>query len=333
MKKIISIIIPVLNEEKYIDGCIDSIIDFDYPKENLEIIFVDGNSTDKTVEIITSYQDKYKYIKILNNNKKIVPISMNIGIKESRGEYIVRLDAHAIYPKNYISELLKWSKKLDADNVGAVCLTEIKSNTNIAKAIKFVMSDKFGVGNSLFRVGTDDVKEVDTVPFGFYKREVFKKNGFYNEQLDRVQDLEFNKRLKNNGGKIFLVPEISCTYFPRETISSFFRNRYETGKWVVLAAFITKDLSSISIRHMIPLIFVVSLFCIFLCSLFYSNCFIVLAFILLSYTSILFTRSIVITKKIILSVYNVLSYFVLHISYGIGSIGGFYNILKISLKK
>jgi len=175
----ISIIIPVRNEEAHIQECLESIIDFDYPQKLLEIIFVDGVSEDNTVRIIERYMEKYPHIKIIENKKKIVPIAMNLGIKVAKGEYICRLDAHAKYPPDYISKLLQWSQKLDADNVGAVCITDIKSQTNTAKAIQFVMSDKFGVGNSLFRIGVKEPLEVDTVPFGFYKKEVFDKIGLY----------------------------------------------------------------------------------------------------------------------------------------------------------
>lgn len=332
MNKFISIIIPIRNEENYIKGCLESILNFDYPKEYLEILFIDGMSEDKTIEILNKYQKKFPYIKILQNKEKIVPIAMNIGIKESKGDYICRLDAHAKYPKNYISKLFEWSQELDADNVGAVCITNIKSKTNTAKAIQFVMSDKFGVGNSLFRIGVEEPLEVDTVPFGFYKKEVFDKIGFYDERLVRTQDLELNKRLKKYNGKIYLIPDVQCTYYPREDYKSFFKNRFETGRWVMLSSYFTNSLNSISIRHIVPLFFSLSLILSFLLVFFEKQFIYIFGFILVGYFLILFFRALKIKKNFSLAFNILIGYFVLHFSYGLGSLKGLLEIIKRKIK-
>nr|WP_321268041.1 glycosyltransferase family 2 protein [uncultured Sulfurimonas sp.] len=331
-QKKVSIIIPIRNEEKYIEECLESIINFDYSKEFLEVIFIDGVSEDKTVEIIKSYTKKYSYIKILENKKKIVPISMNIGIKAAKGDYVCRLDAHAKYPNNYLSKLLNWSQKLDADNVGAVCITSVKNDTNTAKAIQFVMSDKFGVGNSLFRVGIKEPTIVDTVPFGFYKKEVFDNIGLYDERLVRAQDLELNKRLERNNGKIYLIPDVECTYYPREDYKSFFRNRFETGRWVMLSSYFTNNIKSISIRHMIPLFFSLSLMCSFLLGFMAKEFFYFFGFLLVGYSSILFSRALIISKNILFAISILTGYFVLHFSYGMGSFKGILDIVKMKFE-
>lgn len=327
MNKKMSIIIPCLNEENYIGGCLDSILKADIDYKDIEIIIVDGISNDKTIDIVQSYQEEYNFIKILQNPKKIVPISMNLAIKVAKGDYIVRLDAHSEYPIDYFSKLLNWSNKLDADNVGAVCLTGSKSDTLVAKSIRFVMSDKFGVGNSLFRTGTKEVIEVDTVPFGFYKREVFHKIGLYDERLVRVQDLELNKRLKASGGKIYLVPDVYCTYYPRETYLSFFKNRFQTGKWVILASYLTNNIKSISLRHLVPGIFVILMM---LLAIFNLKLFIALLGV---YSVILCLRSLVLKKSLLLIIFNLVTYLLLHFSYGIGSIMGIFSIIKIKYFK
>ncbi len=333
MNEKISIIIPVFNEEKYIEDCIKSVINFKYPKEFLEIIFVDGNSDDDTVKIIKKYVENDGFIKVIFNEKKIVPISMNLGIKEANGDYICRIDAHAKYPEDYIFKLLKWSKKLNADNVGGVCFTDVKSNTYTARAIKFVMSDKFGVGNSLFRIGTNKPIEVDTVPFGFYKREVFNKIGLYDERLVRVQDLELNKRLKKNNGKIFLIPDVECTYFPRENLKSIYKNRFQTGRWVILASYLTNSLKSISIRHLVPLIFSLSIILSLVLAGFHVFFLFFCFFLLVFYSILLFTRALVIKKFFILSINILIAYFVVHFSYGLGSLKAIFEIPFMNKKK
>ena len=220
----ISIIIPCRNEEKYIGGCLDSVVSNDYPKDFLEVFVVDGKSTDRTGEIVEGYSKKYEFIHLLVNENKTVPYAMNQGIKESTGDFIIRLDAHGVFPNNYFSKLIYWSKKLDADNVGALWITDVKNKNPKSCSIKKVLSNKFGVGDSLFRIGVDKVTEVDTVPFGCYRKEVFEKVGLYDVRLERDQDIELNKRLKKSGGKIFLLPELSSIYYARETFSGIAKN-------------------------------------------------------------------------------------------------------------
>jgi len=326
----ISIIIPILNEENYIASCLDSVLLSDYPSESMEILLIDGMSNDSTRNIIVAYQKKYDFITLINNPEKIVPVAMNIGITNAKGDYICRLDAHAKYPKNYISKLLEWSIKLDADNVGAVCETGRKSNTNVAKAIQFVMSDKFGVGNSLFRLGVTEPIEVDTVPFGFYKKEVFSDMGMYDERLIRVQDLEFNKRLKKNNGKIFLVPDVKCTYYPREDLGTFFKNRFQTGRWVILAAYFTKSIKNISIRHLVPLLFDLTIILGFILGFISEIYWYALIALIIFYGTLLFLRAYRQKRSLLLSFHICIAYFILHFSYGLGSIKG---ILEIFLKR
>ena len=113
----ISVICPIYNEEKYIAKCIESILEQDYPKDALEVIFVDGMSTDRTRGIVAEYAKTYPFIRMVDNPDRIVPPAMNIGIRLAKGEIIIRLDAHAIFPSDYFSELTKHLIELDDDNV------------------------------------------------------------------------------------------------------------------------------------------------------------------------------------------------------------------------
>lgn len=251
---IVSVVMPVYNEEKYIVKCLDSLLLQDYPIEKMEWIFVDGRSNDQTIELLKTYQKKYpKLIKVFNNPNKIVPYAMNIGIAESCGKYIVRLDAHADYAKDYISKCVYYLENVDAENVGGVA--ETKANGFVGNAIAKMLSSKFGVGNSQFRTNGES-GYVDTVPFGAFKREVFVKYGGYDERLVRNQDNEMNFRIRKNGGKIYLSKDIRLSYYCRDSIKGISTMAIKNGMWNIITMKLCPG--SMGIRHFIPFLFVFS---------------------------------------------------------------------------
>ena len=203
----LSVICPILNEEKYIVSCIESVLKQDYPKQDMEVLFVDGMSVDATRRIVLEYSALYPFFRLLDNPFKTAPCAMNIGIKEAKGDIVLRIDAHTRYVDNYFSCLCKYLIELEADNVGAVCHTDVLHKNAKTLAIREVLCHRFGVGNSVFRTGTDKVRRVDTVPFGCYHRSLFDKIGFYDERLTRNQDFELNRRILHAGGSIYIVPD------------------------------------------------------------------------------------------------------------------------------
>lgn len=328
----ISVICPIYNEEKYIGKCIESIMQQDYPKEDMEVLFVDGMSTDKTRSIISEYLPRCPYLRVVDNPHRIVPYAMNKGIEESKGDVIIRIDAHTSYERNYFSVLVSRLYELDADDVGAVCKTDVLNKTPKTLAIREVLSNKFGVGNSVFRTGVDKVMEVDTVPFGCWRREVFDKYGLYDTRLVRNQDIELSKRILRGGGKIFIIPDTFCTYYARETYRALSRNNYQNGKWNILTVYYTKQFNSLSLRHFVPMVFVLSLILPLLASIIWLPLIWISVASLLAYllalTAVSFRLA---TDKKLNVFYLVYSFFVLHFSYGCGSLAGCFSVLKIKL--
>lgn len=314
----VSVVMPIYNEEKYISKCIDSLLLQDYPIEKMEWIFVDGNSKDKTVEILKHYQDKYpELIKVLYNPNKIVPYAMNIGIAASCGKYIVRLDAHADYATDYISKCLYYLETTEAENVGGVAKT--KANGFMGNAIAKMLSSKFGVGNSQFRTNGES-GYVDTVPFGAFKREVFSKYGGYDERLVRNQDNEMNFRIRKNGGKIYLSNDIHLSYYCRDSIKGISAMARKNGMWNIITMKLCPG--SMGLRHFIPFLFVASVFGLSICGFFHSVFWMLLSVEMSLYLllDILFSVKQATTIKEFFALAVLFPIF--HIAYGVGSMIG-----------
>jgi Glycosyltransferases, probably involved in cell wall biogenesis len=323
----LSVLCPIYNEEKYIAQFLDSLLRQDYPKDDLEILLIDGMSKDSTREIVAGYTAKYPFIRIIDNPDRIVPCAMNRGIDVAKGDVIMRLDAHASYPPDYFSVLVSGLKRLHADNVGTVCKTDVLNKTPKTLAIREVLSNKFGVGNSTFRTGIDHEQEVETVPFGCWPRDVFKKYGKYDERLVRNQDIELNKRIHRGGGKIFILPDTSCTYLARETWSALAKNNFGNGKWNILTVFYTRLFSSLSLRHYIPLLFILSLIVPLLLAFIWRPFALVSAFSLIAYLGLLSIVSLRLAMRKHLDFFYLLTTFiVLHLSYGWGSLMGILSL-------
>jgi glycosyltransferase involved in cell wall biosynthesis len=340
-EKHVSIVIPIYNEKRYVNLLLNSLLNQSYPKGKFEILMIDGCSEDGTKEevrkiIVSNLKFSTLDLSILDNPKKIVPCALNIGIKEAKGEYIIRMDAHTEYASDYISKCVEWLNKTGVDNVGGPIKSMPGRNTLIAKAIALASSNIFGVGNSKFRT-SQKAEHVDTVTFGAWPRRVFREVGLFDERLVRNQDIEFNARIRKAGGKIFLTPEIKSYYHCRGTLKGLWKQNFENGKWVIY----TKKIAPycLSWRHFIPLLFVVSLLVSgvmsFVSSQFdlkkiFALCSLLFAGIIVSYlfTNLIFT--------FLLSIKNGLKCFfilptvfaTLHLSYGLGSVMGLLALRK-----
>lgn len=323
-KEFISIVMPIYNEEKYIENCVESLLLQDYPKEKMEWIFVDGMSTDNTRVLLQTYIDKYpSLIKILDNPNKTVPFAMNIGINEAKGKYIIRLDAHADYNNDYFSKCVHYLETTDADNVGGVA--ETKSKGFVGNAIAKMLSSRFGVGNSEFRTNGES-GYVDTVPFGAFRREVFEKWGGYDERLTRNQDNEMNYRIRKNGGKIYLASDIKLSYYCRDSVKGISDMALKNGMWNVITMKLCPG--AMGIRHFIPLAFLLSIIFLPLLSLIFKpftylfGTEMILYFVLDCLFSVKVSSS---AKEFLLLI---VLFPIFHITYGAGSMRGLAKLLS-----
>lgn len=327
----VSILIPCRNEEVFISKCLDTILENDYPKDKTEILVIDGESSDNTVDIVSTYLIEYPFIKIFHNPGKIFPAAVNIGIRESMGDLVFIIGAHAQYDEKYISSCVAASMKYNADNVGGVLITCSQNSTLTGDIITSALSNPFGVGNSTFRTGSEKIVEADTVFGGCYKRDVFEKIGLFNENLISTSDYEFNKRLKRSEGKIILIPDIKVRYYTRTTFYSFLVNNFRNGYWSIYPiAFV--HYMPVSVRHVIPLLFLLLLISLFVLSLFFQFFKYALISILVLYFTVAVFFSMK-TLKLKTGIFLPLFFFILHLSYGLGSGYALIKILYLRLFK
>lgn len=318
----VAVIIPTLNEERFISKCLDSVISQSYPLKQMDIMVVDGGSKDKTCEIVEEYHKKYENIRLLTNPGRIQSIAFNIGVKSSMAPYIVRLDAHALYDEKYIELCVKGLEENERrGNVGGLWNIVPQSSSIWAETNAILNYSKFGIGGASFRVGAE-AGNVDTVPFGAFPRTVIEKIGGMREDLPRGEDNEFNSRIRKAGYDIYFNPDIVCTYFARPTLKASAKQMFANGESIGILCYIDK--SAIGLRHLIPLIFVLGLIWGSLLSLVFPPFLCLYALGILLYLICDFIASMQCALKhgvkYLLPLF--LLFFVVHVSYGLGTIKG-----------
>jgi len=250
----ISIIIPSRNEERFIEKCLISLLDGTYPCNKLEVFVIDGCSTDNTTQVVKALSDSRGWnIRVINNPDKTQSHALNIGIQLAIGKYIARADAHSEYQPDYLEKLAGYLDQYpEVSNVGGMCDIQPSRNTMTASAIATAYSHKFATGNALWRVGVSQPTIVDTVPFGFFRREVFEKYGVFDVDLTRNQDQEFNHRIIAGGGKILLVPDVVTVYYARSGLISMARMFFQYGWFKPLSQYKQKGVHAY--RQFIPFV-------------------------------------------------------------------------------
>jgi succinoglycan biosynthesis protein ExoA len=247
---LVSVVIPMRNEADAIARCIDSVLAQDYPADRLEVIVVDGESTDDSLAVLRGYGAR---LRVLSNPSRIVPTAMNIGIRAARGDIIARVDAHTVLMPDYLRVGVETLRRTGADNVGGPM--HAVGGGRWGDAIALAMSSRFGIG-AYFHFATED-REVDTVYMGMYPRPVFERIGLFDEELVRNQDDELNYRLRKAGGRIFLTTRMQSRYQNRQSLRTLARQFFQYGEWKIRV--LQKHPRQMSLRQFVPPLFVLSL--------------------------------------------------------------------------
>ena len=332
----VSILVPCKDERLFISRCLDSIVENDYPRDALEILVIDGMSTDGTRDILQRYASEHSFLKIVDNPSGLIPAGLNLGIQRASAEIAIRMDAHATYNKDYISRCVEAIETTGADIVGGACVMTPRSGTFLAKAIATVLSTRFGVGNAYYRLqGQTQARWVDTVPFLCCKRQLFDRVGLFNEHLIRSQDIEFNRRVIAQGGRILFLPEIVSRYYARSSLRAFLSHAWRTGEWVALPFLYSKSLP-VSWRHLAPAGFVLSLAVAGVLSPVAAGGRVAETMLLVSYllTSVAVSGGIAYRKRDARLLGALPAIFAgLHLAYGLGSIWGAIEALGIFMQR
>lgn len=327
----VTIVIPCRNEEDFIEKCLDSFVMQSYPENLFEVFVCDGMSSDRSRDIVKAYEKKHSNIKLLDNKGLTAPKAMNVGINNSNSEFIIIFGAHSYADKDFIKYNIEALNNAEVGCAGGVM--ETINNTQRGKAISLAMSSPFGVGNALFRYAKEEAY-VDTVAFGAYRREVLDEIGFFDEELVRNQDDELNFRVVKAGYKILLSPNIKSTYYSRASFKKLWKQYYQYGYWKVRV--MQKHGRTASLRHLIPMLFVLFNVLGLVLSIFSKTCLMLWLLELIAYSigGLIFAFKMVKqSKEYNLIGYIITSFLYLHLSYGLGFINGLLNFYIIRSEK
>jgi len=229
----VSIIVPMRNERRFIERCLRSLLEQDYPRDRFEVLVVDGASSDGSRTIVDRMASQFASLRVIDNRSQQTARGLNIGLAFAKGDVIARLDAHAAAAPDFVRESVAALERTGADVVGGPI--ETLGGSRSGDSIAIAMSSPFGVGNATFRYSQRQ-GWTDTVAFPAYRRDVFDRFGAFAE-IEAGEDDEFHYRLRDGGARILLTPAIRSTYYGRESLAQLARQYFAYGqaKVVVLS--------------------------------------------------------------------------------------------------
>jgi succinoglycan biosynthesis protein ExoA len=284
----VSVIVPCYNEEATIGHLLEAIYSQTYPLREIEVVIADGMSADRTLEKVKDFQTGHPEleIRVVENKRRNIPSGLNRAIETAKGKYILRMDAHSIPHPDYIQKCIAGLEAGLGDNIGGIWQIKPGSASWIANSIAIAAAHPLGAGDARYRIG-GAAQEVETVPFGAYRREMIERIGLFDESLLSNEDYELNVRLKACGGKIWMDPTIQSIYFARSNLRDLSRQYWRYGYWK--AQMLRKHPKTLRWRQFVPPLFVLSLIGLLALSLGFSPARWLLGIIVILYTIIMFS--------------------------------------------
>lgn len=316
----------MLNERDAIERCVRSIIAQDYPSDKLEIVVVDGLSTDGSQDKVKALAREYGNIQLLENPQHRTPISLNIGVKNAAGDVVVILGAHTTIDPKFVSTNIKYMRDMDVKCTGG---TQINVGlTHIQRAIGYGMGSIFGMPSAPYRF-FPKARFVDTVVYAAYHKELFDHVGYFDEKLHISEDAEFNWRIRRAGYKIFYTPEIISYYYPRNNLRKLFRQFFNYG--ILRVNVMKKHISAIKLMHLLPPAFVATTIALAIGGLFLPDLWHLFFFVLALYALYIIVGAVITVAKAKKLQYILTLPFVfatMHMSWGTGFLVGLFKTHK-----
>ena len=224
----VSVVIPVLNEERHLAAAVQRVLDQDYPGA-LEVILAIGPSRDRTSEIAEQLAAADSRISVVDNPAGRTPHALNLGVAAARHGIVVRVDGHGELTDGYIARAVELLEQTGAANVGGVM--DAQGDSAFEQAVAKAYTTRLGLGGSAFHLADSQAGEAETVFLGVFRKEALEAVGGFDESMHRAQDWELNYRLRSSGQRIWFSPELRVTYRPRSSLPALLRQMYDTGKW------------------------------------------------------------------------------------------------------
>jgi len=264
----VSIIVPCYNERTTIRFLLEAVLAQTYPRSQIEVVIADGGSQDDTVDIIRDFHggNPDLALQVVENERRTIPSALNLAIAGAHGEVIVRLDAHSMPIPEYVARCVAALEAGQGTVVGGVWMIRPGGPGWIAQSISVAAAHPLGVGDALYRLNAS-AGPVDTVPFGSFRRELIGTIGGFDESLLANEDYEFNTRVREQGGTVWLDPQIRSTYIARSSLTELARQYWRYGYWKL--KMLRRYPSSIRWRQALPPLFVASLAALASMSLFW----------------------------------------------------------------
>lgn len=249
----VSVVIPVRNERRYVGECLGSVMAALAAVGESEVLVVDGLSDDGTGEILALASERHPGLRVIANPRRVTPAGFNLGIRAARATAIAIVSAHSRVEPDFFVTALRRLEAGHADIVGGPVRTEPSGDGPLAWLLARVVSHRFGVGNSRFRVSTREAY-VDAVPFAVFRREVFDRVGLFDESLVRNQDTDFFGRVARERFRVLLDPAVRSTYRARGTLGGLLAQGFRNAYWNVLVW--RRNPAAFQWRHAVPGMFV-----------------------------------------------------------------------------
>ena len=318
---LVSVIVGLLNEEKFLPRLIEDFKKQTYDHDEIELIFIDGMSKDSSWKILEDFKNSnhdFYDVVLLKNPKVILSAGMNVGIKAARGECILKVDCHSHITDNFIENNVKIIEEGE-DVCGGPRPNIIENADNFSKTLLLVEENMFGSGIADYRKKTTK-KYVSSVFQGMYKKSIFDKIGLLDEKVGRVEDNELHYRIRKNGYNIRYSNDILSYQYTRPTLKRMLKQKYSNGYWIGKVSHVYPK--AFSIFHFVPLAFVLAI--IFsLCMIPITSIFLVLLSSIYFLFTILITIMIIINNKFNITILLMpIILFLIHVYYGVGTLVG-----------